>query len=85
MNDNANIVRDYLHRSDKNSPWQKPSVQEASEPLMPCERKPDLDHHCERCGARIVRKRFPSGLLETYGQYVIRRTCGRTCQTKQAA
>lgn len=51
---------------------------------MPCERKPDLDHRCERCGALIVRKRFPSGLLETYGRYVIRRTCGRTCQKRAA-
>lgn len=53
-----------------------------------------MSDHAEIIRARLQRdlesrdrtsKRFPSGLLETYGRYAIRRTCGRTCQTKQAA
>lgn len=49
---------------------------------MPCERKPDIPRNCLACGAPIERKRFPSGLLETYSRYVIRTTCGHKCRAK---
>ena len=42
-------------------------------------RKPDPTKHCERCGSLLVRKRIPSGALESLLHFGRRKFCDRKC------
>ena len=51
---------------------------------MPVERKPDgPERLCVTCGARLVRKRYPGGHLETFRRWVVRVSCGPACQPRR--
>lgn len=46
---------------------------------MPMPRKPDPKKHCKACGARMFRKRLPSGDLEAMFHFMRRRFCDQAC------
>lgn len=65
-------------------PWRSNGIMMCpdKEHIVPQQIKPTPERCCEFCGARLERKRFSNGVLESLLHFGRRKFCGRVCMAK---